>query len=224
MNITTLLAPQDPPQAAAAAPRPRKKRRQLWDQLSIYLPVLLMGLLALASYWLLRATPASPEPQPARAPTHEPDYFMRRFSVKLFDASGALRSEVFGTEARHHPDTNTTEIDAARIRSLGDSGQQTTATARRIVSNADQTVFTLDGDAVVIREPLGVGAAAAAPRLEFRGEALQVFTSPERVLSDRPVLLLRGNDRLVADTLDYQGGDVRVAVLTGRVRATLAPR
>ena len=222
-NTPTLLSPPLPPQAAAAAPRPRK-RRQLWDQLSIYLPVLLMGLLALASYWLLRATPKPPELQPLRAPTHEPDDLMRRFSVKLFDASGALRSEVFGTEARHHPDTDTTEIDAARIRSLGDSGQQTTATARRIVSNADQTVFTLDGDAAVIREPVRGDAATAAPRLEFRGAALQVFTSPERVLSDRPVLLRRGNDRLAADTLDYEGGDVRVAVLTGRVRATLAPR
>ena len=42
------------------SPRPaRARRRGHWiDQLSIYLPVLLMGLLALASYWLLRATPA----------------------------------------------------------------------------------------------------------------------------------------------------------------------
>ena len=57
-----------------------------------------------------------------------------------------------------------------------------------------------------------------------RGEFIQVFTEPERVVSDRPVLLVRGNDRLQADTLDYQGCDVRVATLTGRVRATLVPR
>lgn len=215
MNTATTLPPAD-------AGRPRARRR-LWDELSIYLPVLLMGLLALASYWLLRATPAEPEPTPERPVTHEPDYFMRRFSVKLFDAQGALRSEVFGAEARHHPDTDTTEIDNARIRSVAAGGQLTTATARRIVSNADQTAFTLDGDAVVIREPARPGQADAAPRLEFRGEYLQVFTSPERVVSDRPVLLVRGNDRLAANTLDYRG-DERAAVMTGRVRAQLAPR
>ena len=195
-----------------------------WDRMSIYLPVLLMMLLALASYWLLRATPIPEEPGPKPEVTHEPDYFMRRFSVKLFDASGALRSEVFGAEARHHPDTDTTEIDQARIRSVGPEGQQTTATAQRIVSNAEQTVFTLDGDAVVIREAARSGQARALPRLEFRGEFIQIDTEPERVFSDRPVLLVRGGDRLAADTLDYRGGDVRVAVLTGRVRATLAPR
>ncbi len=219
MNAAT-LSPSTSPTARA---RPRSRQR-LWDQVSIYLPVLLMALLAAASYWLLRATPEALEPPPERPVTHEPDYFMQRFSVKLFDASGTLRSEVFGAEARHHPDTDTVEIDNARIRSVGDGGQLTTATARRVVSNAEQTAFTLDGDAVVIREPSRPGQAESVPRLEFRGEFIQVFTAPERVVSDRPVLLVRGNDRLQADTLDYQGGGVRVATLTGRVRATLAPR
>ena len=218
MNAATLAPPP------AGAPRPRARlRRHWWDQLSIYLPVLLMGLLALASYWLLRATPAPLEPEPERPPTHEPDYLMRRFAVKVFDASGALKSEVYGAEARHHPDTDTTEIDQARIRSLGPDGRVTTATAQRIISNAGQTEFTLDGDAVVVREPAPSGGAAAAPRMEFRGEYLQVFTDPERVISDRPVVLVRGNDRLTADSLDYRG-DERAAVLKGRVRATLAPR
>lgn len=218
MNAVALSL--DPP-VAPGAPPPRP-RRGWWDRLSIYLPVLLMGLLALASYWLLRATPAPTEPLPERPPTHEPDYLMRRFSVKVFDASGALRSEVFGSEARHHPDSDTTEIDQARIRSIGPQGQVTIATAQRIVSNGAQTAFTLEGDAVVIREPARQGDGA--PRLEFRGEHIQVFTEPERVVSDRPVLLVRGNDRLSADSLDYQGGDMRVANLNGRVRATLAPR
>ena len=209
------------PQVAPGGP-PARPRRSWWDRLSIYLPVLLMGLLAAASYWLLRATPLPPEPKPERPPTHEPDYLMRRFSVKVFDASGALRSEVFGSEARHHPDTDTTEIDQARIRSVGAQGQVTTATAQRVVSNGQQTEFTLAGDAVVIRE--AVRQDGSLPRLEFHGEFIQVFTDVERVVSDRPVLLVRGNDRLSADSLDYQGGDVRVANLKGRVRATLAPR
>ncbi len=220
MNAPTLTSVARP---SAAGPR-RLSRQHLWDQVSIYLPVLLMALLAVASYWLLRATPEVPEPQPERPLAHEPDYVMQRFSVKAFDASGALRSEIFGAEARHYPDTRTVEIDNARIRSVGAGGQLTTATAQRIISNDEQTAFTLAGDAVVIREAGRPDQVGAAPRLEFRGEAIQVFANPERVTSDRPVLLVRGNDRLQADTLDYQGGDVRVAVLSGRVRATLSPR
>lgn len=204
---------------------PRKRsRRRLWDQVSIYLPVLLMGLLALASYWLLRVTPEAPGPVAERPVTHQPDYFMRRFSVKVFDAQGVLKTEVFGAEIRHHPDTDTTEIDNARIRSYNAQGQLTIATARRIISNSAHTEFVLEGDAVVIREAARRTDGEALPRLEFRGETLHVFTEPEQVVSDQPVLLVRGNDRMSADSLDYRGGDERVAVFTGRVKSQLAPR
>jgi lipopolysaccharide export system protein LptC len=204
---------------------PRKRsRRRFWDQVSIYLPVLLMGLLALASYWLLRATPEAPEPVAERPVTHQPDYFMRRFSVKVFDARGVLKTEVFGAEVRHHPDTDTTEIDNARIRSYNAQGQLTIATARRVISNSNHTEFMLEGDAVVIREASPQASGQTLPRLEFRGEVLKVFTDPERVMSDQPVLLVRGNDRMSADSLDYRGGDERLAVFTGRVKSQLAPR
>lgn len=212
-----------PFQGASAAPR-KASRRRLWDRVSIYLPVLLMGLLALASFWLLRATPEPPEPVAERPPSHEPDYFMRRFSVKVFDADGTLKTEVFGAEARHRPDTDTTEIDNARVRSIGPNGQLTSATARRIIANGSNTEFLLDGDAVVIREAAPRAGGESLPRLEFRGESLKIFTDPERVLSDQPVLLVRGNDRMAANTLDYRGGDERVALLDGRVKVTLAPR
>jgi len=208
---------------------PRKRsRRRFWDRVSIYLPVLLMGLLALASYWLLRATPQAPEPVAARPLTHQPDYYMRGFSVKVFDAQGALKTEVLGAEVRHHPDTDTTEIDGARIRSYNALGQLTLATARRVTSNSNHTEFLLQGDAVVIREASpqtsGQTSDQNLPRLEFHGEVLKVTTEPERVVSDQPVLLVRGSDRVSADALDYVGGEQRVAVFTGRVRSQLAPR
>lgn len=208
----------------AAAP-PRANRRvsdRLWDQASIYLPVLLMGLLALASYWLLRATPEALAPAVERPVTQEPDYFMRRFSVKVFDASGRLTNEVFGAEARHRPDTDQVEIDQARIRSLQPNGQLTTATALKVTTNGQQTEFVLQGDAVVVREGGRTANGGAAPRMEFRGQQLRIFTEPQRLLSDQPVTLLRGKDRLNADTLDYRG-DEGVAQFSGRVRAQLTP-
>lgn len=207
----------------AAAPRATRWPRRIWDQVSIYLPVLLMALLAAASYWLLRLTPEAVEPAAQGPVTHEPDYFMRRFSVKVFDETGALKTEVYGAEARHHPDTDSTEIDQARIRSVNSNGLLTSATAQRVISNSAQTEFVLQGDAVVVREG-GRGAnGAAVPRMEFRGEVLQVFTDPQRLVSDRPVTLLRGNDQINADSLDYVGDD-GVALLKGRVKARLAPR
>jgi lipopolysaccharide export system protein LptC len=196
---------------------------RLWDRLSIYLPVLLMMLLALGSYWLLRATPEPPLPPVAREATHEPDYFMKHFSVKVFQPDGRLQSEVYGAEARHYPDDDSFVIDAARIRSFTQQRQLSIATAKQITSNAEGTSFVLSGEASVVRQAGRGPSGERLPRMEFHGELLRVNTDRERVVSEQPVLLVRDKDQITADSLDYRG-DRRVAVLTGTVRARFAPR
>lgn len=219
MNATLPAAPTSAPTARP----PARLWRQWADRFVVYLPVLLMGLFALASYWLLRATPPPPEPAVAQPVTSEPDYFMRRFSVKVFDADGVLVSEVFGSEARHRPDSDTWEVDEARIRVVGENSVVTTATARQVISNGARTEFLLKGDAVVVREGQTMADGSRAPRLTFQGQQLRVFTDPQRLLSELPVTVLRGNDRLQSDTLDYVDAD-RVALMRGRVKVRLSPR
>ena len=46
---------------------------------SSYLPILLMALLALATWWLVQNTPQRPPAAPEAAPRHEPDYEMEHF-------------------------------------------------------------------------------------------------------------------------------------------------
>lgn len=194
--------------------------RDTWDQLAIYLPIILMGVLALGTYWLASNTPAllggSQEEPP---PKHEPDYFMRNFSLKTFEPGGRLKSEVFGTEARHYPDTDTLEIDNPRVRAYDEGGALTVATGRMAISNGDGSEVQLMGNAVVTRHP---APDSEVPRMEFRGEFLHAFVNTERVKSHKPVTLIRGSDRFTADSLDYDNLD-RVANLRGRVRGTLVP-
>lgn len=196
--------------------------RHAWDRLSLYLPVLLMGLLALGTWWLVRNAPQAQAPQEAGAPRHEPDYFMKEFSVKSFDASGRLQSEVLGAVARHYPDTDTLEIDDVRLRSLGTHGRLVRATADRALSNADGSEIQLLGNAVVVREALRAANGKGQPPLEFRGEFLHAWTKQERVRSDQPVVLTRGKDRFTADSMEYDNLE-QVLQLRGRVRGVLVP-
>ncbi len=196
---------------------------QGWEQLSLYLPVVLMGLLALGTWWLVRNAPMPLLPATERPPLHQPDYFMKSFSVKSFDAAGRLQSEVQGDEARHYPDTDTLEIDKARMRSVAPTGRLTVATADRALTNADGSEVQLFGNAIVTREPLPAKPGQPAqPRLEFRSEFLHAYTTAERVRSDKPVTLTRGNDRFTADSMDYDNLD-QVVQLRGRVRGMLLP-
>ena len=196
---------------------------RLWDRAAIYMPLLLMGGLALGTYWLVRNTPIFSSLPAVHEARHEVDYFMRKFNIKSFDERGKLKSEIYGAEARHFTDTDILEVDQARINSVDAKGLLTTATANRAYANGDGSEVQLTGNAQVVREASKDDSGKELPRLEFRGEFLHVFLNDERVKSHKPVLLIRGNDQFTGDTLAYDNLD-KVALLTGRVRGVLMPQ
>lgn len=198
------------------------RARQAWERISLYLPVVLMGLMALGTWWLVRNAPKPLRPAQVVAPTHEPDYFMRGFSVKSFDANGRLQSEIRGDIARHYPDTDTLEIDKAHMRSMAPDGRITVATANRALTNSDASEVQLFGNAVVTREPLKRPGREPLPRLQFKGEFLQAWLNSERVSSNQPVTLTRGNDQFTADHMDYDNLE-QIMQMRGRVRGSLMP-
>ncbi len=193
-----------------------------WERATLYLPVALMGLLALGTWWLVRNAPQLQAPQPPVAPAHEPDYFMRDFSVKSFDANGRLQSEVRGRLAQHFPDTDTLEIEQADIRSTDAQGRVMTATARRAITNADGSEVQLLGDAVVQRVTPATAGQSTPPVLRLQGQHLRAWVNSERVQSDQPVVLTQGNDSVTADTLDYDN-KAGLVTMTGNVRGVVQP-
>lgn len=197
--------------------------RDLFDHLTLYLPVLLMGLLAMATYWLVRSTPTIEASRPEAPVQHLPDYFMREFSVKTFDAGGQLKSEITGTQAHHYPDTDTIEIDRVLIRSFNEAGELTTASALQAISNSNASEVQLIGQALVERQASRDASGKEQAALTFRGEFLHAFMDTERVISNKPVELTRGQDRFTANSMDYDNKD-RIMLLTGRVRGQLLPR
>ena len=196
--------------------------KDAWDRFVLYLPLLMMTALALATYWLVHSVPTASVSMLQAPLTHDPDYFMHGFSVRTFDAEGRVRSEVLGEKARHYPDTQLLEIDAIRIKSYDDKGRVTTATANRGLTNEDTSEVQLLGNAVVVREASASEGDVSRPRMEYRGEFLHAFMTSERVISHKPVVLIRGKDRFSADTLDYDNVE-QVIQMRGRVRSTLDP-
>lgn len=192
----------------------------LWGAIALYLPLLIMGTLALATYWLYRNTPLAAPAQPTRAERHEADYFMKEFALRTFSPQGTLKSEVRGQVMHHYPDTDTVEIEQVRMLSYDDNRQLTLATASKAISNADGSEVQLLGHAQIVREAWVNPQGAPMPRMAFEGEFLHVFVNTERVKSHKPVLLTRGTDRIEAATLDFSYLD-RAASFDGRVSATL---
>ncbi|MDB5820291.1 MAG: hypothetical protein JWQ11_3931 [Rhizobacter sp.] len=213
MTDPVVLSPV--PQALARAPVRRVD--SVFSVLSSYLPLILMAMLALGTWWLVKNTPLFEPGGPAAAPRHEPDYSMNQFSVQRFYSSGALRARVEGVELRHYPDTDTLEIDDVRMRGIAANGRVTVSTARRAVANSDISQVQLIGGAHVVSE-----ATATDPAIDFRGEFLDAFLTTERVRSHLPVIVTRGRDELRAAGMEYDNlaQDLR---LHGRTNVRLSP-
>ncbi len=185
------LARSDPPSAPWQNPAPWYLRAI--DTASTYLPLLLMAVLALGTWWLVKNTPLFEGDRAVAPLRHEPDYTMTQFMVQRFGASGAMRVQIEGDLMRHYPDTDTFEIDNPRIRTIGDDGRATTN-----IATPTQTA------------------------IEFRGEFLHYFQFTERVRSHLPVVVTQGGSEIRADAMAYDNL-ARVLDLKGRVRAVLTP-
>jgi lipopolysaccharide export system protein LptC len=77
------------PAAQAGAATGHALASALREVLSAYLPLLLMALLALASWWLVKNSPRPLAPPEDTAVSPDPDYTMTQFSLERFDAAGA---------------------------------------------------------------------------------------------------------------------------------------
>jgi lipopolysaccharide export system protein LptC len=207
--------PPDAAQAARATALPWSRR--LIEVFSAYLPLMLMALLALGTWWLIKTTPVPGEERPAAPPRHEPDYTMTNFLVQRFAPDGAMRAQIEGDALRHYPDTDTLEIDNARIRAIAPDARVTLATARRALSNGDASEVQLLGGAHVVRE-----AGSTDEPIEFRSEFLHAFLGNERVESHLPVTVTRGATVVRADGMSYDNL-ARVVELKGRMVAVFAP-
>jgi len=201
----------------APRPPPPPLRVRAADALSTYLPLLLMALLALGTWWLVRNTPLTDPTRPAAPPVHEPDYEMSEFVVQRFAPDGSLKIQIEGRRMHHYPDTDTLEIDAVRIRAVGANGRTTLASANRALANGDGSEVQLLGGAHVVRE-----ASGREPQTEFRSEFLHYFAVTERVRSHLPVTVRRGASEFRADAVEYDHL-ARTIDLKGRVRAIFAP-
>ena len=190
MSESQRLTP--PPSAAPQRALGPSFGARVLEQASSYLPLLLMALLALGTWWLVKNTPLAEAPRSAAPLRHEPDYLMSQFMVRRFAADGAMRAQIEGDMMRHYPDTDTLEIDNVRLRAVAPDGHVTLANARRALSNGDGSEWQLSGGAHVVAQ------MRSGPPLELDSEFLHVIVPTERIRSHLPVIVRQGNDEIRA--------------------------
>ena len=149
--------------------------RRTLDRLTIYLPLILFGLLALGSWWLVRSMPELLPPGIDRQLRQDPDYQLEKFTVKSFDASGRMTREISGQSATHFPARQELHIQDIRLFAENEVGTRIEAQAQKGVSLEKEQQVNLSGNVVVVRL-----ADTQGPRMVMKSQTVTclLYTSP----------------------------------------------
>ncbi len=193
------------PPPTAARPGAGRSRPNLflwWRRVSTMLPLALMLMLAGFSAWVAReALLAIHRSGASSAAPQKPDYFLRDFQTRNFDALGHSSAELSGAAMEHIPGNQTVRIVQPRLRVHDAQGAVTLASADVGLSNADGSNVQLYGQAVLRRE------APKAQTITVRSSFLNVFPQERRISSNRPSTVRQGASEFSGNDLQMNGLD-----------------
>lgn len=178
------------------------------------LPLIVMGLLAAGTYYLVQINvwTGGREAKPVQ---HLPDYSLIDFSVRKYDDKGQQLSNIVGARLDHYPDTDTAEVSTITAWGKSEAGLQTFLSANKATTNADGSELQLHGNARVWRE-----ASPGILPLDIKSEFLHVWIREERARTHLPVVITRGASVARGNRMEMDNAS-RTLKIDGRVTGTL---
>lgn len=192
-------------------------------------PLVLAGLLAGFTWWLVASSPRTEEARAAEPDRGTPDHELAHARLARFDAQGRLEAVIDGERMRHYPATQTVQIDAMQLAMRHPDGRRVLASAREGEWSDSLGLASLAGEADVRLADAGVAlparSAVDADQVgvgvtRILGERLDLDTRSRVLTSQQPVTVLREGSTVKAQTLRHDE-PAGLTQLGGRVQGRL---
>ncbi|MDP2793455.1 MAG: LPS export ABC transporter periplasmic protein LptC [Sulfurisoma sp.] len=175
-------------------------------------PLLLIGVLAALTFWLQRVAEPQSADRSGRG-RHDPDFIVDSFTVRRFNAEGALQHTLAATRMLHYPDDDTTTVIAPRVTFHATPPTQLTAEQARVSKDAKSVRLERD-----VR--LSRGTEAGRLTTEVTTSRLDVMPDLETASTDAPVTITQGRSVIAGNGLIVDN-KTRQTILLGPVRGTI---
>ena len=178
---------------------------------SLWLPLLVLLLLAALSYWIERSVqiPANG----SQASKTDPEGIMENFDALRTDQTGRPQYRLSAKKLKHYSSSKRTELESPRFVLLGSKTGEVSAVANQATVSPDGNEVDLRGEVNVLR-----AARAGQSAMTLRTARLIVFPERKLLRSPGPVDVQDATLKLRAGAMEYNAGQ-RVIKLTGRVQA-----
>jgi lipopolysaccharide export system protein LptC len=156
-----------------------------------FLPMFLMGLLTLGTYWMVQMS--TPNLDAAKQKRHVPDYTMDKIVVTTLGPEGNTKFRVVGEKLIHYEDDASSEIDWPIARRFHETKPAITVRSDKGFMDGDMTILQLVGNATLTRPAQSATATqAGTARMFMSSSRFTVLMNEDIVKTNQPVNLEQG--------------------------------
>jgi lipopolysaccharide export system protein LptC len=175
-------------------------------------PLGIVAMLAALTFWLQRAVLFGEAPFTGKT-RHDPDFIVDNFSVRHFDAHGALGDSGSAVRMVHYGDDDSTEITAPDITLQRQPALH--ITAQKAWMSKDGKEVRMEGGVRAVRS-----ADAGAAEAVVTTDVMYVYPDDDLARSDTPVTMTQGKSVVTGSGFEADSKK-QLFTLRGRVHGTI---
>ena len=156
-------------------------------------PLILMGALTLATFWLVQKNTPIEKSALERARLHEPDYTINDGALSALNEFGATKYRVLGKKVIHYDDDASIDITTPRMRLFQAEKAPVTVKSDTGHLDGDLTILDLINNASIFRPAQAATATEPATlRMLATSSYFKVLINDDIIETDKPITLEQG--------------------------------
>ena len=157
------------------------------------MPLILMGALTLATFWLVQKNTPIEKSALERARLHEPDYTVNDGALSALNEFGATKYRVLGKKVIHYDDDASIDIITPRMRLFQADKAPVTVKSDTGHLDGDLTILDLMNNASIFRPAQAATATEPATlRMLATSSYFKVLINDDIIETDKPITLEQG--------------------------------
>ena len=157
------------------------------------MPLLLMGSLTLATFWLVQKNTPPEKSAVERVRLHEPDYIITNGTLSALNEQGNTKYRILGNKVTHYDDDASIDIDLPRMRLFQPDKAPVTVKSDTGHLDGDLTILELFNNATIFRPAQAASAKEPATlRMLASSSYFKVLINDDIIQTNRPITLEQG--------------------------------
>jgi lipopolysaccharide export system protein LptC len=207
--------------------KPQQIKLSIGGALLRLMPLILMGLLTLATFWLVQKN-TPPEKSPLeRVRLHEPDYIIKNGALSALNEIGKTKYRILGVKVTHYDDDASIDILTPRMRLFQADKAPVTVKSDTGHLDGDLTILDLYDNATIFRPAQEATASQPATlRMLASSSYFKVLINDDIIETNKPITLEQGMSIMKSTDGGIFNNIEQSMVLSGHVKGRIerAPR